>query len=272
MCAVMRLADVVDALEELAPTRLAESWDNVGLLLGDPEDRIARVLFAIDYTAEVAREAEEVGAKLVVAYHPPIFKPLPLKGLSSSNLVVQAIKRGVALYSPHTALDVAEGGTNDMLADVIEMAERAPLRVRTYPGDADTKTAPSVGGIGRIGSLASPTPRSELVARIKAGLGLEHVLVAGPVEGTASRVAVSAGSAGDMYQDAIAGGAEVYVTGEMRHHDALACAAAGMTVVAVLHSNSERKALRSYAERFAVRASGLLITISRSDRDPFTIV
>lgn len=270
MCAVMRLADVVDALEELAPTRLAESWDNVGLLLGDAEDRIARVFFAIDYTAEVAREAEEVGAKLVVAYHPPIFEPLPLKGLSSSSLIVQAIKRGVALYSPHTALDVVEGGTNDMLADVVEMVERAPLRVRTYPGDAGTRMAPA--GIGRIGTLASPTPRSELVARIKAGLGLEHVLVAGPEEGTAWRVAVSAGSAGDLYQDAIAGGAEVYVTGEMRHHDALACAAAGMTVVAVLHSNSERKALRGYAERFAVRAGGLLITISRSDRDPFTIV
>lgn len=268
MCAVMRLADVVDALEQLAPTRLAESWDNVGLLVGDPEDRIARVLFAIDYTAEVAREAEEVGAKLVVAYHPPIFEPL--KRLVSSSLIVQAIKRGVALYSPHTALDVVEGGTNDMLADVVEMAERAPLRVRTYPGEADAKTTRA--GMGRIGSLASPTPRSALVTRIKTGLGLEHVLVAGPEEGTASRVAVSAGSAGDMYRDAIAGGADVYVTGEMRHHDALACAAAGMTVVAVLHSNSERKALRSYAERFAVRAAGLLITISRSDRDPFTIV
>lgn len=256
----MRLREVTALLDELAPPSWAESWDNVGLITGDPDAPVERVLFTIDYTPEVAREAEAHRAELVVAYHPPVFEPL--RKIPSTSLVYDAIRRGVALYSPHTALDVALAGTNDVLADVVGLKERSALRPR--PDDVRL-------GLGRVGTLAAPIARSALVTKIKAELGVEHALVAGPTEGDVTRIAVGAGACGDMYKDAIASGAELYLTGEMRHHDALACARAGMTAVCVLHSNSERKALRSYAERFALAATGLLISLSRVDRDPFTV-
>ena len=107
------------------------------------------------------------------------------------------------------------------------------------------------------------------IATIKAGLGVERLLIAGPLDGGVERVAVCAGACGDLYKDAIAQKAEVYVTGELRHHDALAAAAHGMTVVAALHSNSERRALDRLAERLRAHVE---VVRSERDRDPFTIM
>src|SRR5438874_6948991 len=115
-------------MEQIAPTRFAEAWDNVGLLVGDPQQSITGAMLTIDYTPEVACEA--VGAKCdaIIAYHPPIFDPL--KQITAGSPIFDAIRRGVAIYSPHTALDVADGGTNDVLADVVGLPPaRSPLRL-----------------------------------------------------------------------------------------------------------------------------------------------
>src|SRR3954469_12152258 len=128
----MHLRDLIDALEEIAPTRNAESWDNVGLLAGDPAQPITRVMLTIDYTALVATEARDATCDGVVAYHPPLFHAVKrVTADGPSVLIHDAIRRGVAIYSPHTALDVAEGGTNDMLADAIGLPaeDRQPLRL-----------------------------------------------------------------------------------------------------------------------------------------------
>ena len=122
----MKVSDLVAALEAIAPTRFAEGWDNVGLLAGDPAADVERLLLAIDCTGDVLDEARRVGAGMVVAYHPPIFEPLAR--VTAGSVVFDALKSGIALYSPHTALDVAPGGTNDVLGDVVGMTERAPLR------------------------------------------------------------------------------------------------------------------------------------------------
>src|SRR5438552_2414256 len=126
----MQLSDLIAALEGIAPTRHAESWDNVGLIVGDPAQTVSRAMLTIDYTDAVAREAQEQRCEAVVAYHPPIFDGLKrITANGATSLIHDAIHRGVALYSPHTALDVAEGGTNDMLADAIGLTDRQPLRL-----------------------------------------------------------------------------------------------------------------------------------------------
>jgi dinuclear metal center YbgI/SA1388 family protein len=361
----MKLSALLDILEQIAPLKLAESWDNVGLLAGDPAANISRVMLTIDYTAEVARETKAAKCDLVIAYHPPIFEAL--KRLKAGTPVFDAIAAGIALYSPHTALDVAEGGTNDMLADVVEMLDRAPLRISTAPstqyklvtfvppdkiekvsnalfragagrignytscsfsspgrgtffGDSTTNpvvgqrgrletvnelrletivpiaqiepviralraahpyeepafdliplaTAPGGLGMGRIGAV-KPISRARLFARIKRGLGIKHLLIAGPSTGGVQRAAVCAGSCGNHLNDAIAAGADVFLTGEVRHHDALKAAAAGMSVVCALHSNSERPVLRRLKLKLEEQAPKLKVQISPSDRDPFMV-
>jgi putative NIF3 family GTP cyclohydrolase 1 type 2 len=102
-------------------------------------------------------------------------------------------------------------------------------------------------------------------------LSIEHLLVAGPERGSVTRAAVCAGACGDLLETAIAQGAEFYVTGEMRHHDAVKAAAAGVTVVCTLHSNSERITLRRLKERLAGMLQGVEIHLSEADRDPFSI-
>jgi len=362
----MKLAEIIQRLEAIAPTKLAESWDNVGLLAGDPESRVRSVLLTIDLTAAVLREAKAARCELVIAYHPPIFEPL--KRLSAKSLVYQAIRASIAIYSPHTALDVADGGTNDMLADVVGMTDCLPLspaslaavefklvtfvpaesveRVSgalfkagagrigdysscsfrmagtgTFFGEAGTNpkvgrrgrlesvneirlemvaptarlgeiinalrkahpyeepafdlvqlaARPSARGMGRVGSVDGAS-RSKLLTRIKRGLGVKHLLVSGPTDGIVKKAAVCAGSCGGLLNDAIAAGAELFLTGEVRHHDALKAAAAGMTVVCALHSNSERPVLAILKNRLAAGAVGLKIAISRADRDPFQIL
>lgn len=363
-----RLKEFLKTADDLAPLKWAESWDNVGLLAGDPEQTVSHALLTIDYTREVVDEARKLGCDLVIAYHPPIFKPV--SRLLAGDVVYDAIRRGVAIYSPHTALDVAAGGTNDLLADILELEDRRPLRLSnvadsqcklvtfaprdavervsqalfdagagrigdysscsfqtqghgTFLGDPD-KTHPAVGesgrlerveevkietvvpnakladvaaalrkshpyetpafdlvrlaappegvGIGRVGRLARPTPRRELIERVRRGLNVEHVLVAGPTEGDVSRAAVCAGSCGDLLNEAISHGAAFYLTGEMRHHDALKAARAGVTVVCVLHSNSERAVLPRWAARLAEALPDMKFSVSRADRDPFFIL
>jgi dinuclear metal center YbgI/SA1388 family protein len=264
----MKLADILTVLEELAPLRYAEPWDNVGLLVGDPGADVAKVLVTVDYTPEVAAEAHVAGAMLVVAYHPPIFAAV--KRVPHDALWADAIRRGVALYSPHTALDVAREGTNDFLADQcgVSETERRALRPFVAKGGA---SEPAGIGLGRIGVI-TPVSRRALVARVKDKLGLSHVLASGPLDLEATRVAVGAGAGGELLEDAIAAGAQVYVTGEVRHNEALSAARRGVTIVATLHSNSERAAVRAYARRLGVRLPGVVVESSVADADPFRVV
>jgi dinuclear metal center YbgI/SA1388 family protein len=362
----MLLRELMVYLEEIAPTRLAESWDNVGLLLGDPEQEIRGVLLTIDYTPAVAAEAKELGCDLVIAYHPPIFQAI--KRLTAPDLMFDAVRRGVAIYSPHTALDVAEGGTNDFLADILGLQNRSPLRLieskareyklavyvpenavekvadalfhagaggigrytrcsfrsdgtGTFMGDATTN--PTIGkpgvfeeteetklemlcpigrlpeiiaalraahpyeepafdliqlavppqaiGQGRIGDIP-PTALPLLLNRIKADLSLSHLLVAGPSDQTITRAAVLAGAGREHLKDAIAQGAQLYLTGEIPHHEALAAAKADVTVVATLHSNSERASLKRVRDRLAEMTRVVPFLLSSVDADPFQVM
>lgn len=120
------VADLVAAFERLAPCSLAEPWDNVGLVVGDPDAVCSRVLLCIDLTPAVLTEAVSLRCDAVVAYHPPIFDGV--KRLSAGDIGFEAARRGIAVYSPHTALDVAPGGTNDTLAGLLGLTDLRPLK------------------------------------------------------------------------------------------------------------------------------------------------
>lgn len=256
---MMTVDDLCRAMDAIAPPRLAEGWDNVGLLVGDRAAPLERVLLAIDLTRPVLDEALSLGCAAVIAYHPVIFSGL--KRVLSGSMAYELIRHGVAVYSPHTALDVADGGTNDVLADAVEMTARAPLRV--------TVAAEGLG-LGRVGPVV-PIERAALLAKVRSALAIDHLLVAGPMEGTVTRVAVGAGACGDLLDEVIASGAGLYVTGEMRHHDALRAASAGVTVACALHSNSERRTLSVLAGRLSSALPGLDVRLSSADRDPFRV-
>lgn len=130
-----RLADLVATLAELAPLHLAQSWDNVGLLAGDSASAVRKALLCIDLTPPVVDEAIAAKVDLVIAYHPPIFKPVNRLTAQASGPeagVYRCIAAGVAIYSLHTALDAAEGGTNDVIAEFCGISHTEPLEY-TFP-------------------------------------------------------------------------------------------------------------------------------------------
>ena len=136
------VADVCAAMETIAPTALAQEWDNVGLLAGDLKAAVRRVMLTIDLTEPVVDEAVRKKIDLIVSYHPPIFKPISslcTPGAGMESLVFQCIRKGVAIYSPHTALDAADGGTNDALALLCGIYQTESLEYVNAPNNDECK-------------------------------------------------------------------------------------------------------------------------------------
>ncbi len=262
------LSAITDALGAIAPLAYAEDWDNVGLLVEPParwdDAPVERALVAIDLTEAVLAEALEAGVRLVVAYHPPIFGGLKrlTRAAPLQRVVLRCVAEGVAVYSPHTALDATTGGLNDWLVSGLgPCAESTPLVPH-----------PEIAGVGagRLARLASPTSLPELVARLKVHLGLDHVRVAAAdPDARIAKVAVCPGAGGALF--ATEHRAELYVTGEMRHHDVLAKVATGAAVVLTDHTNTERGYLPTLARRLSEAVAGLDVRVSTVDRDPLQV-
>src|SRR5882724_11781005 len=127
---MLTVAAVVDYLEQLAPPELAAEWDNVGLLLGDRQAPVERVMTCLTVTPESAAEAVEAKAQLIVTHHPILFRPV--KRLTTANpegrMLLSLIRAGVAVYSPHTAFDNTRGGINDAIAHKLGLTDVTPLR------------------------------------------------------------------------------------------------------------------------------------------------
>ncbi|MEY2712886.1 MAG: hypothetical protein RL005_1108 [Planctomycetota bacterium] len=136
----MRIADLARALDHVAPPSLAAGWDNVGLVLGAASEPCSRVLLAIDLTGPVLDEAIRTKAQALVLYHPPIFAALRRisDGDPRGALLLRAARAGIALLSPHTALDAADGGVNDFLCSVVGEGQSIPLEpaAATPPGQS----------------------------------------------------------------------------------------------------------------------------------------
>ncbi|KAI0685071.1 NIF3-like protein-like protein [Cytidiella melzeri] len=287
---------VCNVMERIAPLRLAEKWDNVGLLLESPQIRqkANRVLLTIDLTPEVTEEALSTPTFYIIAYHPTLFKPL--SSLTLSNPLQQTLLRcaaaGISIYSPHTALDSVTNGINDWLAEgcsiyVQDGNKKIYASQTSYIGEP---LEGGLGGHGRVVRYATPISVKKVESMVKFWLKLDHIQVAypcglNPEEKTVTTVAVGAGSAGSL----VAGsGADVWLTGEMSHHEVLAAVASGHTVILCGHTNTERGYLRRLARKLReeIAADGeqeadpamaqtlesLEVVISEKDKHPLELV
>lgn len=211
----VRVRDVVEALEQRYPPRLAESWDAVGLVCGDPETVIQRVLFCVDPVESTVDEVIEFGAQLLVAHHPLLLRGV--HGVPANDpkgrLLHRLIRSGIGLYCAHTNADSANPGVSDALAEALGLTVTGPLRPH-----ADSPET----GLGRIGRLPEAEPFSAFLRRVADRLPTTAwgVRGAGDSDRPIRTVAVCGGS-GDSYLGA-ATDAEVdaYVTADLRHHPA----------------------------------------------------
>ena len=207
------LGVVVAALDRLYPPDTALSWDRVGLVTGDPDQRVERVHFAVDATLDVIDEAIALGADLLVTHHPLLLRGVHSVATTSAKgrAVTRAIVADLAIHCAHTNADVADPGVCDALAQACGVTDTEPLT--TEDGQP----------LGRVGALAARVTLRDFAERLATALPptAVGVRVAGPAEATVCRVAVLGGSGDGLFAAVRRSGADVYVTADLRHHPAL---------------------------------------------------
>ncbi len=262
------LRDVLAALDARYPPALAESWDAVGLVCGDPDEPVRRVLFAVDPTAAVVDEALATGADLLVTHHPLFLSPV--HGVPADDpkgrLVHRLVRGGSALFVAHTNADRApEDGVNDALAAAVGLVDPVPLE----PVAGDPRA-----GLGRIGRLAQPATLrgfADLVAAVlPASVG--GIRAAGDPDRPVRTVAVCGGSGGSLLGAAAAAGADVLLTSDLKHHGVSeALESGGPALCDAAHWGTEWPWLPVAAD--ALRhdlADGVEVAVSRLVTDPWT--
>jgi dinuclear metal center YbgI/SA1388 family protein len=255
---------VAKFLDAFAPLRLAESWDNVGLLVGDRASSAARIMTCLTITEASAAEAIAEKADLIVAHHPLPFSALKRLTTDSHDgrLLWMLAGAKVSIYSPHTAFDSAADGINQRLAAGIGLTEIAPLVPHT-----DSPDCPSIGA-GRCGRLAKPEPLATVVERVKKFLRIDHAQLVESASPQVSKVAVACGRGAELLPDAIRQGCDCFLTGEARFHAALAAEAAGVSMILAGHYATERFAVEYLAELLAHEFAAAHVWVSQAERDP----
>jgi dinuclear metal center YbgI/SA1388 family protein len=258
------IAEVRDFLERFAPVRLAEDWDNVGLLVGDPKANADRVMTCLTVTAETVAEAIAEKADMIVSHHPLPFRPL--KRITTdrvpSKMVWDLIRAGISIYSPHTGFDSATRGINQSLGERLGVTEMKPIK--PIVDDPDGL------GAGRIGKLGSAKNLIDFVAQVKQDFGLTNVQIVGQSDQKVSRVAMACGSGGSFLSAAIARGCDTFVTGETTFHTALEAKANGVALVLLGHYASERFAVESLADVIQTDFADVKVWASEQECDPIS--
>jgi len=366
----MKIKDIAEQIEKIALLNLALEWDNVGLLIGDAQKNAKNILLTIDITKDVVAEAKRLKTDLIVSYHPVIWDGLKTITSEGPNSIVhELIRSNIAVFSVHTALDIATGGVNDGLADIIGIQDGKPIGdyvvnpaddkyklVTFLPAKSLAKVSnaiftagagaignysncsfstdgtgtflpmdganPAIGkkgrlekvleirfetvvpadrldkvvkamkdshpyetpafdifklyndqnkfGLGRIGKLAKPLQIEQIIRKIKTHTGAKAAGIIGKGQRLVKTAAVCAGSCGKIINLVIAAKADLYLTGELKHHQALAAQEAGLTCICLSHTVSERFILKKLAKQLQKQLNTVTIRVSTKDADPFT--
>lgn len=253
---------ICDFLDQSAPTALAEEWDNVGLILGDPQGNCARIMTCLTVTPESADEAVERNADLIVSHHPLPFSSTKriTTDQTPTKLIWQLAQAGVSIYSPHTGFDSAVRGINQMLCDKLKIESTKPI----VPNRKD----PEMPGAGRIGTLPAARTLGEFAATVKETFSLPRLQVVGDLDASIQRVATACGSGGSFLSKAASRGAECLVTGEATFHSVLEARARGVGMILMGHFFSERFALEELAEWLSGKFPELEVWASEKECDP----
>lgn len=209
----VKILEVVNALERFAPLSLQADFDNAGVQLGLTEREVSGALLCLDVTEAIVEEAIRLGCNLIVSHHPLIFRKL--RRITGEDyvqrVVMEAIRHDIAIVSMHTNMDVAVGGVN------YKMAEKLGLKDLSFFGKKQEMDGVQ-GGDGVIGTLQQPLAADDFILQLKKAFGVECVMANQLLRREISRVALCGGAGDFLLDDAIAAGADAFITGEMHYH------------------------------------------------------
>ena len=208
----VKVKEVLSALEQFAPLPLQESWDNAGLQVGLTEAEVSGALLCLDVTEAIVDEAVRKGCNLVVSHHPLLFRGLKtISDLTDvQRTVMKAIQHGVCVVSMHTNMDNARGGVNFKIAEKLGLTDVKFLSAKRV-GDIEC-------GSGVIGTLEEPMVSCDFVKKVKQAFDVECAMTNELLRRKVSRVALCGGAGDFLLDDAVAAGADAFITGEMHYH------------------------------------------------------
>ena len=214
----MKVYQITEILEKIAPLEIAEEWDNVGLIIGDKSKEVKKLLVALDINAEILKQAVDLGVDMIVVHHPLIFKPI---NRINDSILLSLIQNNIAVYASHTNLDNSELGVNSVLADVL-----------------------SLKNVSREGMLAigeiNETSAFDFIAFVKKQLKVEAVRASNyELNKKIKKVAVLGGSGGDFVQQVANLKCDAFVTGEASYHDAQLAYENDLLLIAAGHFETE---------------------------------
>ncbi len=257
----MNRKDLYDKLEELAPLELQDSWDNSGPQIETGRGEIKRVLAAMEITYDVIDEAEAMGADMIITHHPLFFSPV--KSLSEDEIpggyALRLIRAGISVYSMHTCYDNAPRGMNDLILEAVGAS------VKGCAKDSEGRDIPCL----KMGRLREPRTLSEIFSDLGDYLLCPDMRLSGTGDDEVSVIAVCTGAGGSFWKEALDAGAELFITGEIRHHEAQPASELGLNIISAGHWGTEHifsEALRTFFEN---NVSGVQLVESTVAADPF---
>ncbi|MCM1029089.1 MAG: Nif3-like dinuclear metal center hexameric protein [Pseudoflavonifractor sp.] len=261
------IAQIIAAIEEIAPLLLQEEWDNSGLQVGHPEAECTGAMLALDPTEWALDEAIAQGCNLLVTHHPLLFHaPKQYVGATAQQRTVErALRAGVAIYSAHTSLDNAPAGLCAHAARLLGLTAVAPL----IPSPAMAGA-----GSGAVGSTPRPMTSAEFIEAVKGTFGSPVVRCSrayGRYEGDGqliTRVALCTGSGGSFIPQALASGAQAYLTSDTRYHDFLDSGSDTLLIADIGHYESEKPACDIFYDIISKKFPNFAVRYSFTDVNP----
>ncbi|MFC4804401.1 Nif3-like dinuclear metal center hexameric protein [Filifactor villosus] len=226
----MLLRELVEKLDALTRVESCYSWDNSGLIIGDLNKDINRILLCLELTDEVLEEARGLNVQLIISHHPVIFSPTKrfVREIERGNLVYDLIASSIASYTAHTNFDMLEGGLNDYVLNLLGVGERREL----YDGEDRP--------IGRVFSLPEPVKVSEFAKRIKETLDLPEIRIVAKSDRYVKKIGIVTGSGMDVLLNAQERLFELFLTGDVKYHQALDAMNKGYCVIDGGHYGTEK--------------------------------
>ncbi|GIM28054.1 GTP cyclohydrolase 1 type 2 [Clostridium polyendosporum] len=265
----MKVRDIASLMESIAPLELKESFDNVGLMVGDMESTVSKVLIALDCTLQVIEEAKKEKVELIITHHPLLFrKP---SSITTDTLlgkkIIELIKSDINLYSAHTNLDSIKEGMNDTIVRLLGFSSDKIIELSKQRGYENS-------GLGRIISVKDGIELQSLIKRIKQKLGVNSLRYAGKENQVVRTIAVINGSGQDFFEVAKRMGADCIITGDTTYHFVSDFKELGISIIDIGHFSSEWPALVAISENIKEQInkfdSHVDIIISKASEDPYS--
>ena len=250
----MKIREVLDFLNSIAPYDTQCSWDNSGLMTGSPEKETDKIMLCLDCTNDVLEQAKANGCGLIICHHPLIFSPL--KSVCDNTTVYNAIKNDITVISAHTNLDMAQGGVNDVLCEKLGLKNTETVQTQDGPllrmGDTSFET------VTEFASLVAKT-LGEPVQCLDAGRKVSNVAVCG-------------GAGGDFVADAFSAGCDTFVTGEAKHHQFLEAKELGINLIVAGHFSTEKPVVENLCDKLLSAFPGHSVYVAFEECPYFTVV